>query len=110
MSTNWKAGDKAIYVGGGRSEGGEDYLHCAAPKKGTIYLVSAVRYPFNNGSVVCNWEGLIISGYPIVHKAIPSIDLGVPQDRFRRIVPLCDRNEREQTELRPHAGFWQNRP
>jgi len=90
MSTNWRAGDKAVCVDDSPPENGIG-KHLT---RGTIYLVV---------SVVCDGTGLCLGG-------VPDLGLGWWQHRFRKVVPACDRNEREQTELMPHAGFWENRP
>jgi len=89
MSTNWKAGDKAVCVNDTASMRGLGKIL----SKGTIYLVE--RPGPNIGLHLC---GVQDSG------------MGWHRDRFRKIVPACDRNEREQTELMPHKGFWENHP
>lgn len=107
MSTNWKAGDRAFCVDDSRGKlrsGATTPLsdYPQGPlKKGTIYLVEGVRVKDGN-------TGLFLAGKNcltfITREPKPFF-----AHRFRKVVPMCDRNEREQTELRPHEGFWQKR-
>jgi hypothetical protein len=66
------------------------------PTKGTVYLVSAVRY----------W-----TEYDVLALAFNDF----PGDsfnsaRFRKLVPACDRIAQQEEGLIPHEGFFEGRP
>jgi len=99
MSTNWKAGEKALcvkpFLGIGKEYG--EPMEGDNPKVGIVYLVTGYN----------QINGLYLAG---LTASIKDPEVGFNEHKFRKIVPACDRNEREQTQLMPHEGFWQNRP
>ena len=92
MSADWKAGDRALCVDDSPHRNGRIYGTPSGLAKGRIYLVEAIN-PSSGGF------GLIVSGVStgIFHT---KLDTEIPYDpnRFRKIVPACDRVSVEQEQ------------
>jgi len=96
MNSNWKIGDKALCVDMKNPYLKNEFPN-GLPTEGVIYLISGFS-PLG---------GLQIAGFPVIY---PTGDAGgFKNHRFRKVVPACDRNAKEETGLIPHEGFWQSR-
>lgn len=116
MSTNWKAGDRAVCV--------ETFLPhpdfdnpAGAPVKGTVYLVTGLFMPGNE-------LGLRLAGLPTFYRASGN-EAAWDHAQFRKVVPACDREAdseqahraigshapsgRVEDQLVPHPDFWKAR-
>lgn len=106
MSTNWKAGDKALcvekFLGVGMSSQRPDHNKSpnGLPVVGTIYLVV--------GTTHFTELGLQLAGLP-VFNAKTGRPSGWVAYKFRKIVPACDRATNQEEGLVPHEGFWEGR-
>lgn len=106
MSTNWKAGDKALCVDDRicPTWNPEVTIDFDLIQKGKIYLVDAFRdVEFSDG----RFPRLFIVGLSI--KMVGVGECGFNPSRFRKIVPACDRATNQEEGLVPHEGFWEGR-
>lgn len=104
--SNWKAGDKALCISGSKPGAISPFIQPnGGMKVGTVYLVESTDI-LERPRAGAGEQGLLIAGFPLWSENRGRYE-GRRCSRFRKIVPACDRNEREQTELHPHAGFWQ---
>lgn len=93
--SNWKAGDKAVCVS--RFEILPDDVS-EGPKVGVTYLVSGVS--MGHGLLGLHIAGISSGDNPF----------GWWAERFRKVIPACDRISQEQEGLIPHEGFFEGRP
>lgn len=106
MSTNWKAGDKALCVEPTIQLTGHDYR--GLPIVGTIYLVERVIPSWKEG-ILDGGVALVFCGGITAMHIKTGVEVGFRASRFRKIVPACDRATNQEEGLIPHEGFWEGR-
>lgn len=99
--SNWAAGNKALCVTPFLGRFAYDGTPAPGPfpKVGTIYLVDEVL-PCSDGKA-----GLRLAGIEYEHPLSSHCS-----SRFRKLVPLSERNAQQEEGLLPHRGFWESRP